>query len=462
MKTISNLFTFLKPVNLANTRSGNNRRPSLIILPLLLGGLFTVLLTACGESGSNDGSRTGPPSISDFRAIPGDETLMLSWTNPKSDNITGLNITWFDKSNPGDVKSFILNSANALSSEAAVNYTIRDLDNDNNYEVTVVVIYGDGRSAPSKPESRRPGVNTDGDDLPDSLDNCPSMSNSGQDDADNDGIGDVCDPEPNNPAEPLAPLDGNNRLTQICISSGFDRGNETFNTCSNLTYNDAQQVIRADLRTNNGSLLVSTTYNYYADGQPTQEVYYNFTAVISEPLASNIIYDISGQQPTEVIFASESRFFAELEAGTNYRNYTYNAAGQLIDENESNLFRSNNFTYNAAGQLTRFDSYSGPSEDFTGHTNLTYNAAGQLTGVNDYDSGGNLTESSTYIYNAAEQVNRTNDYDFDGTLVSYNTYTYNSAGQLTREDNYGLPPGDDDDAVVGLREFAIYIYGGDN
>jgi lysophospholipase L1-like esterase len=39
-------------------------------------------------------------------------------------------------------------------------------------------------------------VSRDGDDVPDDVDNCPDDLNPGQEDADGDGIGDVCDPEP--------------------------------------------------------------------------------------------------------------------------------------------------------------------------------------------------------------------------------------------------------------------------
>ena len=42
-----------------------------------------------------------------------------------------------------------------------------------------------------------PPLDTDGDGIPDAIDNCPTTANADQADADNDGIGDVCDPPAN-------------------------------------------------------------------------------------------------------------------------------------------------------------------------------------------------------------------------------------------------------------------------
>lgn len=46
---------------------------------------------------------------------------------------------------------------------------------------------------------------SDGDGVPERIDNCPSVANQDQADADRDGIGDVCDPTPRPPAPPAAP-----------------------------------------------------------------------------------------------------------------------------------------------------------------------------------------------------------------------------------------------------------------
>ena len=61
-------------------------------------------------------------------------------------------------------------------------YTVKvsDCDNKNISDSAEVTVIG-------------PGLDTDGDGIPDAEDNCPAVPNPGQEDTDGDGVGDVCD-----------------------------------------------------------------------------------------------------------------------------------------------------------------------------------------------------------------------------------------------------------------------------
>jgi YVTN family beta-propeller protein len=71
-------------------------------------------------------------------------------------------------------------------------------------------------------EGSAPLVDDDFDGIDDQVDNCPGLSNPAQLDADGDGIGDLCDPFPNNPNNDIAQceIDREDALTQLdsCLS----------------------------------------------------------------------------------------------------------------------------------------------------------------------------------------------------------------------------------------------------
>jgi hypothetical protein len=62
-------------------------------------------------------------------------------------------------------------------------------------------------AGPVNPPTPKP-LDTDGDGVPNSRDNCPNVANANQRDNDNDGIGDACDPTPNVVVTNSAPLGG--------------------------------------------------------------------------------------------------------------------------------------------------------------------------------------------------------------------------------------------------------------
>ncbi len=61
-----------------------------------------------------------------------------------------------------------------------------------------------------------PASDTDFDGVPDNVDNCPAIPNTDQADADMDGLGDVCDANPNNPdADEDGVLDGDDNCPTV-------------------------------------------------------------------------------------------------------------------------------------------------------------------------------------------------------------------------------------------------------
>ncbi len=63
-------------------------------------------------------------------------------------------------------------------------------------------------------------TDTDGDGVPDASDNCPSVSNPGQDDADNDGLGNACDTNSYAPAVATAAADASGNEGDTLATSG--------------------------------------------------------------------------------------------------------------------------------------------------------------------------------------------------------------------------------------------------
>ena len=79
-----------------------------------------------------------------------------------------------------------------------VNFVVTDGEQTDFEEVTITV--------------RDTIVDTDGDGVPDNVDNCPTVPNPDQSDLDGNGIGDVCD------SAPLGPLFANKTTTTTAVS----------------------------------------------------------------------------------------------------------------------------------------------------------------------------------------------------------------------------------------------------
>ena len=134
----------------------------------------------------------------ELTVIPDSESLRVSWTNPNINDITGFNITWQrthdaagdavpDAAVPSRMKE------DETGAGVSASYLITDVLDNHVYTVSVTVLAANGDSATARLPDRVPGPNEDNDTRPDTRDNCPTVANSDQADANEDGTGDVCE-----------------------------------------------------------------------------------------------------------------------------------------------------------------------------------------------------------------------------------------------------------------------------
>ncbi len=147
-----------------------------LVCTLLLTGTFGLLLAGCDGGSDGGGSGGGDPrAVSNIEAEAGEEHILVSWTNPDQENITGFNITWFfNVANRSEQETRTLSAANVdgqlLTPEAdllqpgsRVRYNITGLTNGITYRITIAVLYADGTSVDSV-LVRRTGMDPDGGD----------------------------------------------------------------------------------------------------------------------------------------------------------------------------------------------------------------------------------------------------------------------------------------------------------
>ena len=152
------------------------------------------LLAACGGGQTAltvDEAAQSPNLATDVRAIPNNGTLSISWINPDLD-LRSLTIIYFPKNAP-TVRRELTLPATALRPGQRVSSVITGLQNGVEYVVRVEAVDASDQSYDLFRVERVIGINADGDDVPDDMDNCPLAFNTDRVDSDGDGIGDACE-----------------------------------------------------------------------------------------------------------------------------------------------------------------------------------------------------------------------------------------------------------------------------
>ncbi len=115
------------------------------------------------DNGGSDGGAL--PGITNLMAFPVADGVLLNWTNPASDSITGFYIIWQETANLASEMLIPLGEGQVnLSSLAAVSYPVDELRNGTNYVFSVLVSYANGNSSASSRVEEVPGGDAGGGD----------------------------------------------------------------------------------------------------------------------------------------------------------------------------------------------------------------------------------------------------------------------------------------------------------
>ena len=143
---------------------------------------FTVSLTLDRDDAGKRVSAVSIPAtpnlftVMGLDARPGDSSVTLSWTNPDTDNIVSINISYYNRNTPDDLEYFSLITDNTkIASGVEVQQSITTgLTNGEYYTFVVALTLGDtdagSEGAPQSTEEVAIGPDIDGDGFPNSLD----------------------------------------------------------------------------------------------------------------------------------------------------------------------------------------------------------------------------------------------------------------------------------------------------